>query len=518
MSLFLSRQGIDSLLVERHPGTAIHPRVAGLTARTMEIFRAVGAESAIRQVEPGFSLDSKVPLVDSLVGQEFDNLMEDFSAFFSPASPVQGSLIAQDVLETVLYTLATQAGGKLRYDTELIGFEQDEEGITATIRDRSSGTSCRVHTRFLIAADGSRSWTRKQLGIGTHGEGSLGHFMSMVFEAPGLMDLFHKRQAVMCFVANETVSSGALVAYPGSEARPNLFRLDTGYDPEKESRNDYPEARCLPLIRAAIGIPDFPVQLKTVLSWEMVARISDCFQQGHVFLVGDAARAQPPAGALGGNTGIAEAQNLAWKLAAVLRGEAGERLLDTYDAERRPLADYTVEQVALLSRQRQNEGSKGITVDTLAINMGYRYSVGAIVSEDDKNLPLVQRPDLWMGQPGTRAAHVVLERQGKPVSTLDLFGSHFVLLVGPNGQNWLDAARRTIDVLHLPLDVYQVGGDAGDFIDAGNAFCDAYGITSTGAVIVRPDGFIGWRSQGQGEIAHEPEQTLTEVLTTLLFR
>jgi putative polyketide hydroxylase len=476
MSLFLSRQGIDSLLVERHPGTAIHPRVAGLTARTMEIFRAVGAESAIRQVEPVFSLDSKVPLVESLVGQEFDNLMEDFSAFFSPASPVQGSLIAQDVLETVLYTLATQAGGELRYDTELVGFEQDEEGITATIRNRGSGTSCRVRTRFLIAADGSRSGIRKQLGIGQHGEGSLGHFISMVFEAPGLMDLFHKRQAVMCFLANETVS-GALVAYTGSEARPNLFRLDTGYDPEEEALADYPEARCLPLIRAAIGIPDFPVQLKTVLSWEMVAHISDCFQQGHVFLVGDAARAQPPAGALGGNTGIAEAQNLAWKLAAVLRGEAGERLLDTYDAERRPLADYTVEQVALLSQQRKNEGSEGITVDTLAINMGYRYSVGAIVSEDDKNLPLVQRPDLWMGQPGTRAAHVVLERQGKSHSTLDLFGSHFVLLVGPNGQNWLDAARRTIDVLHLPLDVYRIGGEAGDFIDAGSTFCDTYGIT-----------------------------------------
>jgi putative polyketide hydroxylase len=124
-----------------------------------------------------------------------------------------------------------------------------------------------------------------------------------------------------------------------------------------------------------------------------------------------------------------------------------------------------------------------------------------------------------MGQPGTRAAHVVLERQGKSHSTLDLFGSHFVLLVGPNGQNWLDAARRTIDVLHhLPLDVYRIGGEAGDFIDAGSTFCDTYGITPTGAVIVRPDGFIGWRSQGVGENAQELEQTLTEVLTTLLFR
>lgn len=118
------------------------------------------------------------------------------------------------------------------------------------------------------------------------------------------MDLFQKRHAVMCFLSNDIVS-GALVPYPGSSVRPDLFRLDVGYDPEEETIADYPEARCLPLIRAAIGIPDFPVRFKTVLSWEMVARIADRFQQSRVFLVGDAARAQPPSGALGGNTGIA---------------------------------------------------------------------------------------------------------------------------------------------------------------------------------------------------------------------
>lgn len=517
MSLFLSRQGIDSILVERHPGTAIHPRVASLTARTMEIFRTVGAESAIRKVEPLFSMDSNVPMGESLVGQQFDNLMEDFGAYFTSASPVQGSLIAQDVLETVLPALAKQAGGELRYKTELANFEQDEEGITATIRDLSSGTTRRVRARYMIAADGGRSRVRGQLGIGQHGAGGMGHYMSMIFEASKLMELFRERHAVMCFLANDTVS-GALTSYPGSAARPDLFRLDVGFDPEEETLTDYPEERCLPLIRAAIGIPDFPVQLRTVLSWEMVARISDSFQQGNVFLVGDAARAQPPTGALGGNTGIAEAHNLAWKLAAVLRGEANPQLLDTYDAERRPLADYTVEQVALLSQQRFEEGSEGITVDTLAINMGYRYNTGAIILENDEKLPLVQQPDFWKGQPGTRASHIILERQGKPISILDLFGSHFVLLVGPNGQDWLEAAGHTRDALALPLDIYQIGIESGDIIDTGNTFCEAYGITASGAVIVRPDGFIGWRSKETGETEQENEQDLTQALSKLLLR
>jgi putative polyketide hydroxylase len=143
-SLFLSRQGIPSLLVERHAGTAIHPRLASMTARSMEIFRAAGVEAAIRQVEPPFSLDSTVPLVESLVGQEVDHNMDDFSAYFTNASPVQGSLIAQDVLEPALRAQIEQAGANLRYGAELIGFEQDEKGVTATVRELSSGTTRQV--------------------------------------------------------------------------------------------------------------------------------------------------------------------------------------------------------------------------------------------------------------------------------------------------------------------------------------------------------------------------------------
>jgi putative polyketide hydroxylase len=518
-SLFLSWHRIPSVLVERHPGTAIHPRAIGLGPRAMELFRSVGIEEAIRQVEPPFSGHGNVPLVESLVGQEFDCLQEDVSSLFTNAtSPVQGSAIAQDVLEPVLRERAEQLGADLRFGTELVACEQDEEGVTTTIRERASGRTRTVRAQFLVAADGSHSEIRQQLGIGQHGAGTLWYSVSMIFEAD-LMELFRKRQAVMCFLANDTIASGTLVPYPGSSVRPDLFRLDVVYDPEEETLADYPEARCLSLIRAAVGIPDLPVQLKTMLTWEGTALVADRFQQGRVFLVGDAARTQPPTGGLGGNTGIAEAHNLAWKLAAVLNGEADQRLLATYDAERRPLADYTAEQMALLSEQRQTEGSAGITVDPIIVNMGYRYSAGAIVREEgDENLPLFQHPEQWQGQPGTHAPHIVLEREGKPISTLDLFGSHFVLLVGPDGQNWKEAARTTKDILHLPLDVYQIGGDAGDLIDAGNTFSGAYGITATGAVIVRPDGFIGWRSRVAEEKEQEAEQALKQALSTLLLR
>src|SRR5258708_27339796 len=153
----------------------------------------------------------------------------------------------------------------------------------------------------------------------------------------------------MCFLSNDTIASGALVPYPGSSARPDLFRLDITYDPEEETLADYPEARCLQLIRAAVGIPDLPVQLKTVLAYEAVALVADRFGVVRVFLVGDAARTQPPSGGLGGNTGIAEAYNLAWKLAAVLHGEAGEAPLPTLHPARHPPACYTAAPTPLLS-------------------------------------------------------------------------------------------------------------------------------------------------------------------------
>src|SRR5258708_33257405 len=149
----------------------------------------------------------------------------------------------------------------------------------------------------------------------------------------------------MCFLSNDTIASGALVPYPGSSARPDLFRLDITYDPEEETLADYPEARCLQLIRAAVGIPDLPVQLKTVLAYEAVALVADRFGVVRVFLVGDAARTQPPSGGLGGNTGIAEAYNLAWKLAAVLHGGAGEALAPPPRAGGSPPAGHAGEPV-----------------------------------------------------------------------------------------------------------------------------------------------------------------------------
>ncbi|WP_270881625.1 FAD-dependent monooxygenase [Paenibacillus aestuarii] len=510
LSLLLARQGIFSTVIERHPDTAIHPRVAGLTARTLEIFHSLGIEEDLRNAEPHFPKDSKVFQAESLVGKVFNHTIEDMSAFFSEESPARGSFIAQDILEPILRKHAEQNGVDLRYNTEMISFAQQQDRVSVIIRNRSDNTLRQIRAAFMIAADGSKSGVRKQLGISQHGAGTIMHNLSMVFESD-IMGLFTKRNAVMGFIRNETVM-GALVPYPGSSARPDLYRLDIWYDPSKESVVDYPESRCISLIRAAIGISDIPLKLKTVLSWEMAARVSDRLQQGRVFLVGDAARVQPPAGALGGNTGIAEAQNLAWKLAAVLHDDANIDLLQTYEVERLPIADLTVEQVTALSRQRIIEDVDQITVNTLMINMGFRYLKGAFLRENDQDTVQIKYPAQWEGLPGTRAPHVALEQNGKQLSTLDLFGTNFVFLVGFNGRDWIQSANEVAKKLHISLLIYHIGTE---FTDIDGRFCSSYGINTNGAVLVRPDGIVGWRNF---EMADDPMQTLYNALSTILFR
>jgi putative polyketide hydroxylase len=511
-ALFLGCHGVPFILVERHVGTAIHPRLASLTARTMELLRPTGVEPAIRRVEPLFPRDSRVLVLESLVGQEFDRVMEDMSAYFTSASPAAGSLIAQDVLEPILRARATALGGDVRYGTELLDFAQDDAGVTATVRERVSGARRTIRARYLVAADGGRSGIRTRLGIGQHGAGTLAHVISILFDAD-IGALFERRGALMCIIANDTLQGGFLTPYPRSGPRPAVFRLDVAYDPARETPDDYMPERCLALIRAAVGLPDLVARIHTVLPWEMAARVADRFQAENVFLVGDAARIQPPTGALGGNTGIAEAHNLAWKLAMVLRGQAGPRLLETYDAERRPIADLTVEQVARLSQERQAHSADAITVDTLTVNMGYRYPTGALIAEPSPgDPPLLRHPAAWQGLPGTRAPHVVLRRDGALLSTLDLFGQRFVLLPGSAGQAWSAAAGHVARQLSIPLEIHPIGST---LVDSEGRFGEAYGMRDTGAVLVRPDGIVAWRAPA---LIADPEQTLRQVFARLLYR
>jgi hypothetical protein len=276
------------------------------------------------------------------------------------------------------------------------------------------------------------------------------------------------------------------------------------------------EQRALELLRAAIGVPDIPVVIENIATWRAEANCADRFTDGRVFLAGDAAHVVPPNGGYGGNTGVQDAHNLAWKLALTLAGVAGPGLLDTYDAERRPVGELTVEQaftryVTRVAPYLGTENTQPI-VDDFAMEIGYRYDSPAVVLEPGSP-PRHEHPRESAGRPGARAPHVFLERDGGRLSTLDLFGRDFVLLAGPEGKAWPAAASAAAKELGVTLDVHLIGDNG--LTDAGGSFPGAFGISPSGAVLVRPDGFVGWRAV---TAAGAPEDDLRQALQALLCR
>ncbi len=513
-ALFLSWHGVPNLLVERHAGISPFPRAGGFNPRTMELYHEVGLEPDIRQAEPKEMLDSIIVRVESLAGEEFARFAQNMNqAFTFPASPFQGSIITQNLLEPILQTHARKLGSDLRFSTQFVSCEQDDEGVSAIIRDLKTGQERTVRASYLVAADGNDSPIRQRLGIAAHGPGSLAHQINFLFNAD-MREALRGRRILVGYVNNPVVQGGVI----GTDLTGLHGLLSIPYHPEKgEREEDFAGERGVELIRAAVGVPNLPVQVVELRTWEMAASVAERFQQGRIFLVGDSAHVMPPTGGFGANTGIQDAHNLAWKLAFVLKGLADPALLATYDAERKPVDQSTVDQafknyVERMAPHRASE-SMAPQVDYQSITLGYRYHSAAIVSNADDG-ELYEDPNHPTGHSGTRAPHVALERGGKHLSTLDLFGQNFVLLAGPDGDAWREAAPQAAQQLGLDLEAYRIGGND-DLFDSDGRFLKVYGLTPTGAVIVRPDGFIGWRALTMEEW---PARILEQVLSYLLCR
>ncbi|MEO6887635.1 MAG: FAD-dependent monooxygenase [Ktedonobacteraceae bacterium] len=512
MALFLAQHGIPALLVERHVTTSIHPRAGGFNTRTMELFRQVDIEPVIFEQEtPPGQLGEMGLRVESLTGKVLDNteaLAHRQSSIINPfASPTRTAMIGQDKLEPILQKHASELGGDIRFGTELVQFEQQVGGINALIRERATGQEYRIHAHYLVAADGNRSAIRQQLGIGSYGYGMLGRWVSILFQTD-LSEALKGRKVALCFVNNATLD-GVIGQAGASRDRWALF---ANLKPRPGERLDAPsEADCLDLVRAAIGIPDQPVTIVSMLPWELASRVAEHYQQQQVFLVGDAAHVMTTMGAFGANTGIADAHNLAWKLALVLKNKAHENLLATYGQERQSAADLAVSvstglyayrlphheqreaimQSAEEMLMRVRKSPDGPRPTAFSVIHGYRYRSGAVSHGNDVDALFENEPS---GRSGARAPHVWLSHNGKQISTLDLYGSNFVLLAGFAGQCWHERFAKAANRMGLAVDRYTIGPDQ-SYSDGDGSFLTSYGISDSGAVLVRPDGFIAWRAQ-----------------------
>ena len=523
-SLFLGRLGIEHLLVERHARTSHHPRGRGNNVRTMELYRTAGVEPLIRRAASVLAENHGILQADTLTGSEQEWLFKqiDPGGALSRLSPAGWCLCSQNDLEPVLLDAARELGGDIRFGTELVSSSQDADGVTAEIADRATGRVRTVRADYLIAADGPRSPVRERLGIPMTGPGDLFHNVSVTFRAKRLADAVGERRFIVCYLTNPE-SPGALL--PVDNAEHWVFhapwRPDSG-----ETLEDFTDDRCAQLIRTAVGVPDLEVEVTGKAPWHAAERVAARYGHGRILLAGDSAHEMSPTGAFGSNTGIQDAHNLAWKLAAVLRGWAGPGLVDTYDAERRPVALATAARASARSAEHAHPGydvspGTGPRAGMMAVVLGYRYPAGGAHLGVDPERPAVPDDFSPLAAPGGRAPHLwVRRRDGERLSTLDLYERTPVLLAGPDGAAWQEAAASAARLTGVPVECFRIGHDLvvedhpaggppagpppgvgapgrpGAVPDGPPDFGRLHGVRADGAVLVRPDGFVAWRSEG----------------------
>ena len=517
-AMLLAPHGVVPLVVERHPSTAIHPRAALMLQRSMEILREAGIEDQVRresieQFDPDGALVSVETLNGEVIAQHIPNLNEGVRDM----SPCLRTFVTQVALEPTLRAHAEDLGAEVRFGTEMIEFEQDGEGVTALIRARDGGEEGTVRARYLVAADGPKSPVRERLGIAMRGHSVFSHAVTIYFRAD-LERLLRGRNLSVIMVNNPKLRGFFRIEKPYRSGFLVVHTLGDPDDPVTDIWPERDEAGWIELVQTALGTDEVEIAIEDVMRWEAVAHVADRFQNGRVFLAGDAAHTMPPYGGYGGNTGIQDAHNLVWKLAMVLDDVAGPQLLSSYDDERHPVAKFTAEQAysRYVTRAAPNLAAGGMEpiVSDLNVDLGYRYrSAGVIEEQDGEDGPVHEDPRESRGRPGTRAPHIWLERGGERLSTLDLFGAGFVLLAGPDGADWVETAREAAKGLGVEIAAHLVGARE-ELSDPGRAFAEAYGMEPRGAVIVRPDGFVAWRSAA-GPASGE---TLGQALSALLAR
>ena len=508
-AVFLSLHGVPALVVERHQALSSQPKARGQNPVAMEALRTAGLDEKLRAAAPPGSEGQFIVFARSMAGPVTGSLPAsgvDLSAF-SPAAVAGAS---QESTERLMAGRAAELGTDIRFRHEVVSFEQDADGVTALVRDLAAREERTLRAQYLVCADGHRGWSTRQLGAGTHGRRTRRAYSTLFVQFEADLDQYIQGASFGFYVLqNPELPLGRATLCTTDHRHRYVLGVTFADRSEDDDPADYAR-RAEDAIRIACGVPGLAVTLVDS-SWSDVGthltRVADAFRHGRVFLVGDAAHLMPPSGGMGGNTAILDGYYLAWRLAAVLNGTAGDGLLDSYDAERRPLGDALAEQQFANLARRHVPELRGETVarsiDVRKLMFGFVPPSGAFVPEGPGRAPasLFENPRAPSGRPGTRAPHVPLSGDGA-ASTRELFGTKFAVLT--KAAAWTAAAAEAGARLGLLLDIHLIA-------DPDDQFLRAYQIDAEGAVLVRPDGIIGWRSAGPGD-ADDIERALRVIL------
>ncbi len=585
LALLLANDNVRSCLIDQNPGPQQHPAACILNTRTMEIFRELGIADMIMHQGQDVKQRSQITWVTSLAGRQLGSLnaAHDLDQALL-ASPLHAMHFPQNRLEPMLWDMAERHPLiTVMRDRRLVGLESHEHHATADVCDRNTGQITRLSGKWLVGCDGAASTTRRLAAV-TWEADVIQPMMSVHFLAD-LSNFVEYRPSILYWIFNPGLL-GVLIAH----WLPTEWVLMTPFFPPHESREDFSEPRCRRLVAAAIGERDVPCTIQHVGNWALSAGMAASFRVGRIFLAGDAAHTFPPTGGLGLNTGVQDAHNLAWKLSLEIKGIAATELLDTYPAERRPVAQanlrHSVSNFEKMDRLLQPAGLRMSSLRRLAraqrstlfqalpatwqrtfvttavrcglrrlkrfeapgatgqrarrkflnnlpgqkphycslgLDLGFTYRSGAIVSELEKcpqaaDPVMDYRPTTW---PGARLPHCWLEHDGKRVSTLDLLHPRLPVLfvAGAAARPWIQTVSQLRKLLELPISCVCVtdqqsartlSAESTRYVeDRDGSWATAREVAVDGALLVRPDGHVAWRTM------HMPEDPVNELLKAL---
>jgi len=478
-ALGLRRFGINCIVVERHPSTLDFPKGRGVLVRPFEIFRQWGIEGRVREVCVPPEQARHQFFGETVLADRFERTTGSGSLGGEyPHSPTHGAVCSQERLEPVLLRAALDAGAVVAFSTRLVGIRQDSSGVVASLSDETDGKEWTIDARYIVGADGARSTVRELVGItvrdlaqvtaiaGRAGTDRV-ETLSILFAAD-VRDRLADRRAAMYWVDRPHPGTTMVIVDAA-----NRWLLMVPCSPAELAAGAVTEHTCRALVRQSLGDEGIEIEVLGWRRWRFGAALADHNCSGRVFLAGDAAHLTTPAGGLGMTTGIADAHNLAWKLAAVLQGWGSPPLLDSYEEERRPAARRSVEtSVEMLSLPA--DWPRRLISDGLVL--GHPYGSSVIVP-DGTEAPQPADPVrdfVPTARPGQRAPHAWVQLNAERVSILDLFGDGFVLLADVP-----ELATTTV----APLRVLNPSGD----------WRALYGISDAGMVLVRPDGYVAAR-------------------------
>jgi 2-polyprenyl-6-methoxyphenol hydroxylase-like FAD-dependent oxidoreductase len=469
-SLLLSRHGVRSLLIDRRTAASTLPRARGVHSRAMEILRIGGAEPAMRKVElpitPGAqwrpSLAADAVREDAITAASEDDV-----------SPCEGLAVSQDVFEAVLREhVRAFADATIETGVRLDRLDVAEASAVAHVTDLVSGGRREIRARYVIAADGAHSRIRDRLGIAMNGDADLGQQEMIAFRAD-LSPVVGDHPRGIYFLTD----SGAALIWTHPDDRWVISRPVASPDPVGAIG---PSGRGPDVVREVLGLPGLDVTVLATNPWTAAALSASEYAAGPVLLVGDAAHRFPPVGATGVSAAMHDVHNLAWKIAAVLDGRAAPRLLDTYGVERKQVGERNVAETgAAWSRMFAGSGRPFSGRDMRQIDMGYQYRSSAVTPDGSADSDTPGTTYTPTGAPGCRAPHLWIDNGAR--STIDLFDRDFVLLAGADHAGWLSVGA---------TDATALGARLATRLMTERPWAQRFGVTSSGAVLVRPDGHV----------------------------